>query len=67
MFWIILRNLNQFFTYYIKKIPLEKVNYTLNPDNTTDYIDKSNNTISNLRSKAQYEMRDTGGELDGLY
>ena len=31
------------------------------------YLNKSNNTISNLIRGAQYEMRDTGGELDGLY
>lgn len=31
------------------------------------YLNKSDNTISNLRSKAEYEMRDTGGELDEIY
>jgi hypothetical protein len=49
-------------------VTLDEVNFDYYPYvDSLPYLNESDSTISNLRSKAQYEMRDTGGELDSLY
>ena len=49
-------------------VTLDEVNFDYYPFvDSLPYLNKSNNTISNVMRGAEYEMRDTGGELDGLY
>jgi hypothetical protein len=49
-------------------VTLDEVNFDYYPFvDSLPYLNKSDCTISNLLSGAQYELRDTGGELNGLY